>query len=309
MGLLLDMVPNHMAASPENPWWVDLLENGPASPYSEFFDVDWKPAAGMFENQLVLPILEKPYHEVLESGELGLSLDEVGLNVRYYDYRLPLEVKSCGFVLTYTVAFIKSKGGIEPPYLGQLQGIIAATQNLPPYDATGPQDIQARRQPAQQIKQQLLDLASNTPEVSQLLDHTLAILSGKSGELSSFNNLHRLLSRQPYRLHYWKTGRDQLNYRRFFDIAELGGVRVEDPQVFEETHSLALRLAKEGKVNGLRLDHVDGLYDPIEYLHRLQDALPTGSTASGQNFYVVVEKILFHDESLPPEWPIAGTTG
>jgi (1->4)-alpha-D-glucan 1-alpha-D-glucosylmutase len=314
-----------MAAGPDNPWWVDLLENGPSSPYAPFFDIDWKPAAGNTRNQVVLPILGKPYHEVLESGELVLTLDEAGLNVRYYDYRLPLEVKSYDMVLSRTLASHQSRAGSAGPHLNQLPTIIAAIEGLSPYDATGPQDLAARHRSTRRIKEQLLDRSKHTPEFSRYLEQALALFNGKPGgkpggepgDPASFDRLHQLLCRQPYRLLYWKTGRDRLNYRRFFDIAGLAGVRVEDPRVFAATHSLALRLAREGKIEGLRLDHIDGLYDPAGYLRRLQEELPSGDNGpdqrsardSGQNFYVVVEKILSHDETLPPDWPVAGTTG
>jgi len=317
MGLMLDLVPNHMAASPENPWWVDLLENGPSSPYARFFDVDWKPAAGTTRNQVVLPILGKPYHEVLESGELVLALDEAGLNVRYFNYRLPLEVKSYGMVLSRMLDSHQSSAGSAAPQPNHLSAIIAAIEGLSPYDETSPQDLTARHRSTRRIKEQLLDRSKDTPGVSHYLEQTLAFFNGESGDPASFDRMHQLLCRQPYRLLYWKTGRDRLNYRRFFDIAELAGVRVEDPQVFAATHSLARRLAREGKIGGLRLDHVDGLYDPAGYLRRLQEELPSGDIGpdqrsaqdSGQNFYVVVEKILSHDETLPWDWPVAGTTG
>jgi (1->4)-alpha-D-glucan 1-alpha-D-glucosylmutase len=333
MGLLLDLVPNHMAASPENPWWVDLLENGPSSPYAGFFDVDWNPAAGTVRNQIVLPILGKPYHEVLESGELVLGLDRAGLNVRYFDYRLPLEVKSYGMVLSRLMDSDQSRAGSAGPHLSQLRDIIAAAEGLSPYDATRPQDLPARHRSTRRIKEKLLDRSKATPLVSRYLEQTVALFNGKQvgkpggkpegqpGGPASFDLLHQLLGRQPYRLLYWMTGRDRLNYRRFFDIADLSGIRVEDPRVFAATHSLALRLAREGKIDGLRLDHIDGLYDPSGYLHRLQTELAIGADgsqpdpaqnfgqSSGPSFYVVVEKILSHDESLPSDWPVAGTTG
>lgn len=333
MGILLDLVPNHMSASPENPWWVDLLENGPSSPYASFFDVDWNPAAGTVRNQIVLPVLGKPYPEVLESGELVLALDEAGLNLRYFDYRLPLEVRSYGPVLSRLMDSDQSGTDSAGPILRQLGDIIAAAEGLSPYDATSPQDIPARHRSTRRIKEQLLERSKDTPEVSRYLAQILALFNGEpggqSGDPASFDRLHRLLGRQPYRLLYWENGRDRLNYRRFFDIAELAGVRVEDPRVFAATHALALRLAREGKIDGLRLDHIDGLYDPSRYLQRLQTELAAGvdgsppdpaqtfgqsphrspQHSSRQSFYVVVEKILAHDELLPSDWPVAGTTG
>jgi (1->4)-alpha-D-glucan 1-alpha-D-glucosylmutase len=209
MGLLVDIVPNHLAASPENPWWRDVLENGPASTYARAFDIDWEAGGG----QVVLPLLGRPLEEVLAAGELTVEDGELV----YSDIRLPL--------------------------------------------------------------------APGTPEP---------------------DDLEGVLDAQHYRLAFWRTGVEELNYRRFFDITDLVGVRVEDPEVFEWSHRLVLDLVHDGTVTGLRVDHVDGLRDPLGYLRRLEAAAGDAATEPP---YVVVEKILEGDEPLPEEWPVAGTTG
>jgi (1->4)-alpha-D-glucan 1-alpha-D-glucosylmutase len=311
MGLLLDFVPNHMAADPENPWWVDLLENGSASPYADFFDVDWDPPWGLVKNQVVLPILGKPYYEALESGELTLALDEAGLHIRYYDQRLPLEIKSYGVFLSRGIETFISGLGASHPDLAQLQQLTADIRALSPYYHTTPDEIPARHQAGHEIKERLLSQVSASPQIKESLNDNLAFFNGKPGEPQSFNLLDQLLSQQPYQLLFWDPGREVMNYRRFFDITDLVGVRVEAPHVFEATHSLALRLAHENKVTGLRVDHIDGLYDPLEYLRQLQIHLAPGGAEGGDfdRFYVVVEKILSDGEALPEDWPTAGTSG
>jgi (1->4)-alpha-D-glucan 1-alpha-D-glucosylmutase len=309
MGLLLDIVPNHLAASTENPWWVDLLENGPASPYASFFDVDWTPPGGVVRNQIVLPILGKPYHEVLESGELVLNLDQMGLNVRYHDYRLPLEVKSYNLLFSLQREVFDDRLGAGHPASQRWERLIDSVEHLLPYYDTPPPDIPTRHQSTRLLKEELLDFSTTFKEAREILELGIAYFNGAPGEPHRFHLLHQLLSQQPYRLTFWQTGRERLNYRRFFDINDLVGVRVEEEEAFKATHSLARRLAREGKIAGLRLDHIDGLYDPAAYLNRLQHELLGQGQSTNLSFYLVVEKILSDDETLPPEWPVSGTTG
>ena len=317
MGLLLDIVPNHMAACPENPWWADLLEKGQASPYAPFFDVDWNPAGGLVKNQIVLPILGKPYHQVLEAGELELSLDQEGLNIRYFDYRLPVGIHSYRLVLSGLREILGASISIDPTVLRRSNQLILWAEELAaPGGATsgsgtssGASEVQPRKGSIQQLKPRLLSLVKSSPEIENYLRQILYHFKGTAGEPASFDLMHGLLSQQAYRLTYWRAGREQLNYRRFFDVSELVGVRVEDPLVFETTHAFASRLIEEGSVTGLRLDHIDGLLNPAEYLHRLQEALRPDGDGEDKGCYLVVEKILSHDEGLPADWPVAGTTG
>ncbi len=224
MGLLLDIVPNHLVAEPENDWWAGVLAAGAASPFARYFDIDWAAGGG----KLVLPVLRAPLDEVLQRGELRVGVDEQGPHVRYFDLRLPLA------------------SGVEAD--GD-------------FDAAAAGDADA---------------------------------------------LGALLDRQHYRLAYWRTGIAEVNYRRFFAVNELAGVRAEDEAVFTATHTLTLELAAAGDVSGLRIDHIDGLRDPLAYLERLQRALPGDGDG---DFYLLVEKILSGDEALPESWPVAGTTG
>ncbi|MGH9340983.1 MAG: malto-oligosyltrehalose synthase [Acidobacteriota bacterium] len=247
MGLLLDIVPNHMALDTENPWWTDVLQYGPESRYASYFDIDWNPACNSFQNRVMLPVLGEPYGQALESGNLRVTSEEETHFLHYHRLRLPLAPSSHPFI------------------------------------EEGPMDLE---------------------------------------------RLHQLLEMQPYRLAYWRKAREELNYRRFFNISDLIAVSVENPQAFEDVHALVFRLIEEGKITGLRIDHIDGLTDPAGYLMRLQESIctrlleligspePIGSPESIQAatvrerpLYVLVEKVLAGDEDLPADWPVCGTTG
>ncbi|MBX6342119.1 MAG: malto-oligosyltrehalose synthase, partial [Thermomicrobiaceae bacterium] len=313
MGLILDIVPNHMAASPENPWWMDVLENGATSPYASYFDINWRPSAAArgLEPKVLLPILGAPYGETLERGELRLALEERGLFVCYYETALPLDPKTYRPVLEHRLSRLKESLGTNHPAYTELIALLEAIERLPDRAQRDPEAIDERRRDKERIKADLWRYYSSQPEATAFLDENLAIFNGTPGEPRRFDLLDSLLADQAYRLAYWRTAREMINYRRFFDISELVGLRVEDPEVFEATHALVLRLAREGKITGVRCDHVDGLADPLGYLRRLRarltESLPPGRPAPG--FYVVVEKILTGNEELPDEWPVEGTTG
>lgn len=221
LGIILDHVPNHMGAAAENGWWWDVQVNGAASAYAEHFDIDWQATAGASKGRLLLPVLGRPYGEVLEAGELEVVVHGQGFELRYHDQRFPLQA-----------------------------------EGLPP----------------------------------------------------DFEALHQLLEAQPYRLAWWRIGAEALNYRRFFDIDGLVGVRVEDEAVFDDTHRALLAHVAHGRVQGVRLDHIDGLADPKAYLERLDRAL-AAAVGEGAKPPVWVEKILEGDELLRADWPVAGTTG
>ncbi|HWQ55364.1 MAG TPA: malto-oligosyltrehalose synthase [Bryobacteraceae bacterium] len=300
MTVLLDIVPNHMAASAENPWWLDVLENGTASEYAEFFDIDWHPAtskaAFLQDNRVLLAILGDLYGNVLENQELSLRIDDDGFFVRYYDHRLPLDPKTYDTVLM---------GALEQnPGLDELRALLEDLSRLPSRDESDYERLMLRRSQKKTLKHRLWTQYRDEPAVKQAIDDALRQLNGVRDDPSSFDALDRLLSRQAFRVAHWKIGFEEINYRRFFDINELIGLRVEVPGVFELRHLRILELIRAEKVSGLRIDHVDGLYDPRGYLARLQQAIgqPGG-------FYVLVEKILGADERLPKEWAISGTTG
>ena len=311
MGLLLDIVPNHMAMSHDNPWWLDVLENGPASPFAVFFDVDWRPPNPLLEGRVLLPILGAPYNEILENQELWLGLDAGGLAVHYYEHKFPLDPKTYRVILTQGLdAFIESWGP-DDPTVSTLLNLITLAENLPPRTVTSKKKLRERNRQKDILKKNLWVWYRDNPVAKEFIDNNLTLFNGRKGKPDSFNLLDQLLNLQAYRLAHWRVAQDLINYRRFFSINDLVGLRVEDPQVFEASHGLLVDLARDGRITGLRIDHIDGLYDPQEYLERLQKTLAQATDApAGQDpYFVVVEKILEHQENLPASWPVAGTTG
>lgn len=304
MGLLLDIVPNHMAANPENLWWTGVLENGPSSPYASYFDIDWRPVNEALADRVLLPILGAPYGSVLENQDLVVGLDEEGFCLRYYDTRLPIHVKSYRAILAYRIDTVKGVLGKSHPAFQALVDLIDAIQRLPGRRATHWEKAGPRHRDEEGVKQRLWHLYTSHPEIKTYLDDNMRIFNGKKGDPTSFDLLDRLIADQAYRLSFWRVAREHVNYRRFFDISDLVCVRVEDPEVFEKTHILILELVKAGKVTGLRADHIDGLYDPLAYFRMLQSRI-----APSSGLYVLAEKILVGDETLPTEWPVSGTTG
>jgi (1->4)-alpha-D-glucan 1-alpha-D-glucosylmutase len=338
MGLLLDIVPNHMAASPENAWWMSVLENGPSSRFLHYFDIDWTPVASRAgtTTKVLLPILGKPYGEAVESQEITLGFDASGFFVSYYDRRLPIAPESYRQILRECVDALPHEGiAIE------LRELIDGPAATDAEDSGIPN--------SRFLKETLWRIYEQSEEFRNALDRTIAAINGQTGQPDSFNKLDALLELQHYRLAYWRIASERINYRRFFDVTDLVGVKVENPEVFEARNRRTLELIAEGKVTGLRIDHIDGLYDPLGHMRKLQLRLgepggpqltsreATGSeadregvaasagTASTQMdddalpahtpprddlaFYVVVEKILAEGEELPPEFPVSGTTG
>jgi len=288
MGLLLDIVPNHMAASDENAWWMSVLENGPHSRFLHYFDIDWSPvtAHGQTVNKVLLPILGRPYGEALESQEIKLAFDADGFFFTYYDKRLPLAPSSYRLVLRDCVDSLPQ------------EGVAIELRELVQTDATVPN--------SKFLKETIRRIYESDAQFREALDRTITRINGEAGNAESFNALDALLDSQWYRLAYWRIASEKINYRRFFDVTDLVGVRVEDPEVFEARNRRTLELIAEGKVSGLRIDHIDGLYDPIGHMRKLQ--LRLGGTGD-HPFYVVLEKILEHGEDLPHAFPVDGTTG
>ncbi|MBI5576689.1 MAG: malto-oligosyltrehalose synthase [Deltaproteobacteria bacterium] len=312
MGLLLDIVPNHMAAGSENRWWMDVLERGVGSAYARFFDIDWLPSKKALERKILLPILGGPYGDVLENRELTLSLDKSGFIVRYSGMKLPVCVKSCNRILSHRIETVEETYGRDSPSFRELWELIASIDRLQDTAAPEPAYTAARTAEEESIKRKLGRLYRNRPEVRSFLEENIRIFNGRKGEPASLELLDRLLSEQHYWLSYWRFGNEEINYRRFFTISDLVGLRVEELEVFNATHDLVLRLAREEKVTGLRVDHIDGLSDPLGYLTTLRDRIAGSAEAGAETagcFYTVVEKILQGDEDIPPEWPVNGTTG
>jgi (1->4)-alpha-D-glucan 1-alpha-D-glucosylmutase len=312
MGLLLDIVPNHMAAGSENRWWMGVLESGVRSPYAAYFDIDWSSAKKALDRKVLLPILGGPYGKVLESGELSVRLEEGEFVVRYGDAKLPLSLKSCLRILSHRIEALEETYGPQSVVFRELWDVIAAIEHLPDDAAGDPGPPADRSRKEKEIRQSLRRLCGGRPEIRAFFERNLRILNGRKGNPESFEPLDRLLSDQHYWLSFWRLANEEINYRRFFAISDLISLRVEDFEVFNASHEFVLKLVAEGKVTGLRVDHIDGIYDPLVYLATLRDRI-AGTAAAGPDapagFYIVVEKILREDESLPPEWPVCGTTG
>ena len=309
MGLLLDIVPNHMAATSENPWWMDLLEDGPRSSFASHFDVDWHPPSRSLENRVLLPILGKPYAQALEERELRLSYGRSGFFLNYFDFVLPIATRSYGRLIGYRQDRLERTLGSEAPAWLEFQGIQAAVAQIPSPGSAPAEAPGERRQHREAVKERLWSLYSRSPEVRRFVDGNVRLFNGRKGVPTTFLLMDQLLSDQAYALAFWRTANQEINYRRFFTISDLVGLRVEDPMTFEAIHAVVLRLATKGMVTGFRVDHIDGLRDPVGYLRRLQERAHPEPGSRPKDFYVVVEKILSFGESLPSDWPVHGTTG
>jgi (1->4)-alpha-D-glucan 1-alpha-D-glucosylmutase len=286
MGQVLDIVPNHMATDATNRWWWDVLENGPASRYAAVFDIDWEGGDRSAAHTVLVPVLGDHYGRVIEAGELVLARAGTEVTVRYHDIVLPVSPRS----LDELLAAAARRAGSEP--LGRLAEGYGA---LPTSRLTDEAAVSERHEQHLALRSQLEELLAADELIAAALDDEIDALNADPERLDT------LLRRQNYRLAHWRTASEELDYRRFFNIESLIGVRVEDPEVFARTHRLIVELVKEGTVNGLRVDHVDGLRDPEKYLGDL--AAATGGV------YTVVEKILEPGESLRRSWPVAGTSG
>lgn len=303
MGILLDFVPNHMGIEgSSNRWWQDVLECGPYSPHADFFDIDWQDQYQSERPRVLVPILDNQYGVVLEAGRFALRFNpEAGtLSVHYEDLRFPLSPSSYAEILSGAA---REPGGAEDARMA-LEKLASDFRALPRGD-DGPISRAAR----EELKRHVAAAAAANESVTRaILDH-LKTINGNPGDPRSVDRLDQILTDQHFRLAHWKTGAHEVNYRRFFAIDTLIGLRMENPRVFEDTHRLMGGLVRANLATGLRIDHVDGLRNPLEYLERVQTlALPDGAAATSP-FYVVVEKILADGEELDSSWPTHGTTG
>jgi (1->4)-alpha-D-glucan 1-alpha-D-glucosylmutase len=317
MGLILDIVPNHMALSAENPWWMDVLERGPRSPYARYFDLpsllrDEAGSAG----RLVLPLLGTPLEELLAKGELALGLTEQGVMLRFYDLRLPLALCSYYEILEQFAQKLLAAGNSEEDgmvrelrgWQGRLNELDAerkATAAAQPFSAEEAQEIDRLKGELYAAVERRRE--ANEPDLLQLQ----MVLDEINGDPA---RLHEILKQQYYELVDLAGSLERINYRRFFDINELAGMRVEEPEVFARTHERMLDWVARGLVEGVRVDHIDGLARPTRYLRELREAMAqampsTGDEGETHEPYIIVEKILTGSEVLPPCWEIAGTTG
>lgn len=353
MGLIADVVPNHMCNTPQlNAWWQDVLENGPGSSFASYFDIDWMPLKPDLANKVLLPVLGDQFGKVLEDGQLLVRYVSGAFWLEYFERRFPLAPRSYAVILSLRLDELQQRLGEQHADVLELLSILTAVKNLPPRTETDPERLSERRREKEIIKRRLHALVERSSTVADFVAENVRQINGRPGEPRSFDRLDELLQRQAYRLAYWRVAADELNYRRFFDINELAAICTEHPQVFAETHRLLFELLDEGTLTGLRIDHPDGLYDPRGYLCQLQErqflrlcrlelqrqvsrpgpTVPNGpedplsaieqrllelwrtairipGSPLARLLYIVVEKILAHDESLPDDWPVHGTVG
>ena len=271
MEQILDVVSNHMSATPaENAWWNDVLENGPSSPFAACFDIDWHPIKEELQNKILLPILGDQYGQVLESGELKLEYHGGAFIVRYYQVALPLDPRTYRTILMRRLDDLKTVLPSDSEDLRELESIVTALEHLPAYVDTEPERVAERQREKEVAKGRLAHLVERSAAIAEFIHRNVEELNGVMEDPDSFNDLDKLLDAQVYRLSHWKAAADEINYRRFFDINDLAAVCMEDPRVFQASHRLVFDLLIRGDAAGLRIDHIDGLYDPMEYLRRLQ---------------------------------------
>lgn len=321
LGLIVDVVPNHMEIDDDaNRWWQDVLENGASSVYAKFFDIDWRPPKRDLRNRVLLPVLGDQFGKILENGEITLSYANGGFFVNYYAHRFPVDPRTTTEMLDTVAEHVRFALGPEDESLIELESIVTSLRHLPDRTTTDPDELAERQREKQVAKRRLARLAEDSAVVRRSIEGVLVEWSGRQGEPESFDRLEKLLREQVYRLSHWRVAVDEINYRRFFDINDLAAIRVEDPHVFSAVHEVVLRLISEGRVTGLRIDHPDGLYDPESYFLTLQNearrVLPAGGgsaklpiTGLDCVIYIAVEKILGEHESLPMNWAVHGTTG
>jgi (1->4)-alpha-D-glucan 1-alpha-D-glucosylmutase len=314
MGQVLDIVPNHMGVmGADNGWWLDVLENGPASVYADFFDIDWYPLNVTLSGKVLVPVLGDQYGAVLERGELKLAYDASlgSLDVWYYAHRFPIDPREYPRVLERALRLAPPQD-LPDSAREEFASLIRTFANLPGRDATSTEQRAERHRDKGLHKRRLVALLAPHPQLQQGLDAAIGAFNGEPGKPASFDALHELIEQQAYRLAYWRVASDEINYRRFFDINDLAALRMENEAVFEATHRRVLDLVEAGKVDGLRIDHPDGLYDPEQYFRRLQERYALAASAGGAQewpLYVVAEKITAGHERLPKSWPVHGTTG
>ncbi|MBD1895180.1 malto-oligosyltrehalose synthase [Coleofasciculus sp. FACHB-129] len=297
MGWVQDIVPNHMAYDSQNQFLMDILENGPNSEYFDYFDIDWNHPYENLRERVLAPMLGNFYGDCLENGEIQLQYDaQSGLSVNYFSLKLPVKIESYAPFITHNLGKLAKSLGRNHPDFVKLLGILYLLKNT----LVEPKGKERYDQIAF-VKGLLGELYTQNPEVQEFIDSNIEFFNGEKGNPESFNSLDRLLSEQFYRLSFWKVGAEELNYRRFFTVNELISVKVEEIKVFHKTHNFISQLVESGTITGLRIDHIDGLYDPSEYLQRLRN--------KAGDVYITVEKILEHKEDLPAYWPIEGTSG
>jgi (1->4)-alpha-D-glucan 1-alpha-D-glucosylmutase len=295
LSLILDFVPNHVGVHfADNPWWLDVLEWGPASPHAVSFDIDWDLLPYRARGGVLLPIIGSSYGEALEKAEieLGYDGDEGSFSAWYFEHRLPIAPERYSEILRNLVR----EAGAEDDAAGKrILELASRYRGL----------RHPNRSEAPAFKAELKAIPGSADLIARGIDAYRAGTDRPAQVLA----LHHLLERQHYKLGHWRLASSDINYRRFFDINTLAGLRVEDPGTFEALHRLVKRLIAEGRLQGLRLDHIDGLRDPAQYFQRLRRLIRDTQGRDAKPFYIVVEKILGEDEKLHPFTGVHGTTG
>lgn len=293
MGWLQDIVPNHTAFDGENRMLMDIFESGPSSLFFDFFDIEWNEGV---QGKILAPFLGSFYAACLENDEIQLQYDQTGLSINYYALRFPLRIESYATVFDHQLARFKRQLGNAHLDFMKLLGVFYVLRNL-----ASREEVQERTEQIAFVKRMLWEIYSTNQQIRQFMDENVARFNGEPGRPQSFNLLDSLLAEQYFRLSFWKVATEEVDYRRFFNINGLISLKVENQKVFDHTHALIHRLVQENEFTGLRLDHIDGLYDPTVYLKRLRNRMG--------DVYLTVEKILERGETLPAGWPVQGTTG
>jgi (1->4)-alpha-D-glucan 1-alpha-D-glucosylmutase len=318
MGVVVDVVPNHMCIThPSNLWWWDVLENGPSSDYSAYFDIDWNPPKPELANKVLLPFLPDQFGLVLESQSIRAVYDAGIFSLDSLGTLYPLAPRSWGLLLERLRAKVKDQLPASDDHLLELESILTALSHLPPREDTDMAKVRERQREKEIIKRRLATLVESSDVIRTALNGVLTAINGTKGDSHSFDQLEKLLDDQAYRLSFWRVASDEINYRRFFDINDLAAIRVENSEVFASVHGIPFGLIRKGLVSGIRVDHPDGLFDPLKYFEDLQAQAPLpeegpaipSSNGARRRLYVAAEKILLKNEDLRPGWAIEGTTG
>lgn len=300
MGIIADLVPNHMCIDPANSRFYDVLENGQASASTAFFDIDWGPPKAELAGKVLLPVLGEQFGRELERGAVKVVLEEGTFSLRYGERPFPLTPPSWRLVLERIWRRVRARAGEDSAQAVELESILRSLGNWP----AEPAAVRSRRHERDAVARRIASLLDDA-EVRSDFAAAIEAFNGVPGEPRSFDRLEQLVSEQHYRLAHWRVAAHEINYRRFFDVNDLAAIRVELDEVFRAVHELPFRWADKGWLTGFRIDHVDGLLEPERYLAQLRqrNASPPGT------FYLTVEKILASGESLPEGWMTDGTTG
>ncbi len=337
LGHIMDLVPNHMGISRDNLWWMDVLENGRCSLYSDFFDIDWAPEKKELVNKVLLPVLGDQYGKVLDNQEIKLVLRDGRFYFDYWAHCFPVAPDTYPCVLEHGLENLEKELGNEDADFLEFLSVITAFKNLPPRTDCDIEKKQSRHREIAVAKNRFHQLLNNSKKIQDYVNSRIEIFNGLKGMPESFDHLEQMMNQQSYRLSYWRVAAHEINYRRFFNINELAAIRNEDDHVFKTYHELVFKLVRTGKVQGLRIDHPDGLYDPPAYFRKLQktylveavieellqkslnakeevneedlrgiveEALKDEEMSKQDPLYIVVEKILDRKETLPEDWDV-----